>query len=326
MDQIFRLSGNELSVLRQLESNARMSYSTIGKKTRKSQQRVSYAVASMVKKGIITKLYPLIDYAKLGILSFRVYFKLSYKSEREVKEFVDHLASRNFTYWIAHTGGVYDLICTFFSPNVSQFYKNLRRVMATFPTLIRDYAVLTTIVTRRFGRKYLRVDDPSKIIYLGGDRPREEIDRTDLAILSLLASDVRMSSVDIARSISLTPKTVISRIKGLEKRKILNGYRPSLNTQAVGYTRTLLVIRYHNVTVKEEEKLLHYLQIHPHVISAVKTLGEWDLEIEIEAQKEAAFRQIEFEIRQKFASLIQDISGIPIYDVHKETLFPEFLN
>ena len=73
-----KLSSNEKSILKQLESNGRMSFSKIAKNTRKSQQRVSYTVSSLMKKNIIKNFYTLVDYSKLDVISFRVYFRISY--------------------------------------------------------------------------------------------------------------------------------------------------------------------------------------------------------------------------------------------------------
>ena len=93
----------------------------------------------------------------------------------------------------------------------------------------------------------------------------------------------------------------------------------------MGYTSTLLLIKYHNISSELENKLISYLKMHPNVVSAVKTLGEWDIEVEIEVEERTELRKIEMEIRQKFALLIQQIEGISIYQVYKKNFFPRFL-
>ena len=57
----------------------------------------------------------------------------------------------------------------------------------------------------------------------------------------------------------------------------------------------------------------------------VKTLGEWDLEIEVEVNDDQVFRNIEMEIREKYAKCIQNISSIPLYEPIKLNFFPKFL-
>ena len=145
----------EKLVLRELEIDARIPLSRLGKRIRKSQQQVSYTVSSMIEKGIIGGFYSVVDNSKLNILKFRVYFKVSYISKQRYDELIDYLVSDPYTSWIATCGGRYDLICTFFARNPSQFNKKLKAIMARFPRQRENYTVLTTVVNRKFGRKYL---------------------------------------------------------------------------------------------------------------------------------------------------------------------------
>ena len=68
------LTNTEQSILNQLELDSRMPFTKMGKKIRMSQQKISYAVDSLIKKEIINGFYTLIDYSKLDIINFRVYF------------------------------------------------------------------------------------------------------------------------------------------------------------------------------------------------------------------------------------------------------------
>ena len=86
-----------------------------------------------------------------------------------------------------------------------------------------------------------------------------------------------------------------------------------------------MIIKYHNVSSEVENELVDYLKTHPNIVGVVKTLGEWDLEIEIEADNEKELRRIEMKIRQEFALLIQQIESIPLYRSYKKNFFPRFL-
>ena len=323
---LHELTANEKLILRHLESDSRISFSTIAKKTRKSQQRVSYTVNSLINKGIIKKFYALIDYSKFDIISFRVYFKIRYVNEVSFKEFIDYLVSQTNTLWIATCSGDFDLICTFLASNPSQFNKKLRGIMANFPKQILNYTILTTVVIRSFERQYLAsTPHVFKEVIIGGDRVPVNVDGIDMKILSLISDNSRVSSVDIANKLSITPKTVIERIKKLEKKEIIDGYKPLLSLETMGYMSILLLIRYHDITVEIEKRLINYLEMQPNVIGVVKTLGEWDVEVEIEVKNMHDFRKIEMEIRQKFTTLIHEIRSIPIYETFKKNFFPQFL-
>jgi len=323
-----KLTNTEESILRQLELDARTPFSRIGKKTRMSQQRISYAVDALIKKEIIKEFYTLIDYSKLDVLNFRVYFKVNYTTEEEFKDLIDYLKKEPSTSWIATGGGRYDLICTFLAYNPSRFNKNLKEIMRKFPNQLENYTVLTTIVTRKFGRKYLfptAYHTPKEVI-IGGDRKPIILERTDLMILSLISENARISAVEIGNTLSLTAKTIIKRIKRLVEEGIIKGFKPALNTRGMDHMTFILNIKSHNVVPEIEDRLIEYLKVHPNVVSVIKTVGEWDFEIQLEVKSWYIYRKIVIEIRQRFKSLIQDIESIPIYKTyHKINYFPGFL-
>ena len=254
-----QLTGTEQSIIKQLELDARTPLSKIGKKVRMSQQRISYTVDALIKKEIINEFYTLIDYSKLNVLNFRVYFKVSYTTQEKFKELINYLKQKKSTSWIATCGGRYDLICTFFAYNPSSFNKTLKEIMRKFPKQLENYVVLTTVVSKSFGRKYL-FQNPTNIpkeIIIGGDRKPEELDNIDLESLNLIAENARMSAVEIANKLELTPKTIIKRIKKLIEINIIKGFRPALNARETNYKVFLLTIKSHNVVPEIEDKLLN---------------------------------------------------------------------
>ena len=162
-------------------------------------------------------------------------------------------------------------------------------------------------------------------MFVGGDREQESLDEIDMVILSNISEDARKNSVDISNSLKVTPKTIINHLKSLEKKKVILGYKPLINLQSINYTSIMILIKFHNVSSVLENKLVNYLKFNPNVFSIVKTIGEWDMEITIEAEDQKHVRKIELEIRQRFALLIQYIESIPLYQPHKMRFVPGFV-
>jgi len=309
-----------------LELDARTPLSHFGRRIKKSQQQISYTVGSLLKKGIIQNFYTLMDYSKLNILLFRVYFKVNYVNEKKLEELIDHLVKNGYTSWVCSCGGRYDLISTFFAYNPSQFNKVLHSIMEKFPEQIDSYSVLTTVVRRRFGRKYLFKNYSTiQQIILGGDRKPASLDDIDLKILDELSEDARKNSVIIGNKLGISPKTVISRIRKLKDTKVIMGFKPSFDLSSIGYHSRMMVLKYYRLSKDAEDNLINYLKTHPNILSLIKTLGEWDIEIEVEAQNDKDMRKIEIELRQRFPLLIRQIENIPLYKTYKITYFPKFL-
>ena len=312
----------ERKILKELELNARIPFSKIGKRFRTSEQRISYIVKSLKKRKILQNFHTIIDYSRFNALSFRVYFRINYVNKKEYQKLINFLTAHPNSYLVSSCGGRYDLICLFLANNASQFNKLLKNIMEQFPRQLQNYEVLTTIVMRNFGRKFFFEDKnilPRQLI-IGGDRTPLAISYMDKQILSEIAVDARKSSVEIAAKLNISPKTVISHMKNLQNKKIILGYKPLLNT---GNLTHLLLIRYHNISTALEKSFIKYLKFSPNVNSLTKTLGSWDIEIEIEVPSINEFRKIERQIRKRFAVLIQQIESIPIYNVYKNTFFPK---
>jgi Lrp/AsnC family leucine-responsive transcriptional regulator len=61
------------------------------------------------------------------------------------------------------------------------------------------------------------------------------IDPTDREILRLLQQNARMSNAEIARQIGMAPSAIFQRVRKLEERGVIIGYRSALNTRALGF-------------------------------------------------------------------------------------------
>jgi Lrp/AsnC family leucine-responsive transcriptional regulator len=59
------------------------------------------------------------------------------------------------------------------------------------------------------------------------------IDETSLAILGTLQSDARISNAELGRRVGLAPSAVFERIRELEERGAVRGYRASIDPVAV---------------------------------------------------------------------------------------------
>ena len=316
----------ETFVLQRLEANSRYPFSNRNYKIKEKQQLASYTLKSLIKKSVVKSFYTLIDYSKFDTLNFRVYFKVNYQNEEKYNELVEFFVNNPYTSKIMSCSGQYDLICIFFAQNASQFNKILRSFMERFPEQLQDYMILTTVVVHELGKKYLfEKNTELNDIIVGGDRESEEFDETDLQILEMLSKDAKVNSVEMSKKIGMTSRSVINRIKALEKKQVIMGYRPILNLKKIGYSSNLLLIKYHNFSTRIEKKLTTFLAHHENVVSYIKVFGNHDLEVVVDTKDQFQYRRIEIEIRQKFASIIHNIENVPIFAVHKINFFPEYL-
>ena len=60
------------------------------------------------------------------------------------------------------------------------------------------------------------------------------IDEKDARILEILQQDGRMTNVELARRVELTPSATLERVRKLEERGLVKGYTAILNPHALG--------------------------------------------------------------------------------------------
>lgn len=60
------------------------------------------------------------------------------------------------------------------------------------------------------------------------------MDEIDARILHLLQTDARLSNRELARRIGVAPSTALERVRALERRGIITGYRAQVNLEALG--------------------------------------------------------------------------------------------
>ena len=68
-----------------------------------------------------------------------------------------------------------------------------------------------------------------------------DLDKTDERILKNLMVDARLSARQLALKIGISTVTVLSRIKKLEKEKIIKGYTALIDHEKLGYSLTAII-------------------------------------------------------------------------------------
>jgi Lrp/AsnC family transcriptional regulator, leucine-responsive regulatory protein len=67
------------------------------------------------------------------------------------------------------------------------------------------------------------------------------IDALDKAILAALVTDGRLSQVELAERVPLSPTAIARRIRALEEAGIIEGYQARISRKALGLTMTVIV-------------------------------------------------------------------------------------
>ena len=105
----------------------------------------------------------------------------------------------------------------------------------------------------------------------------QALDATDWQILSLLQDDARMSNVDLARAVGLSPSPCLNRVRSLEKGGFIRRYVSLLDPQRVGMKVSVFI----QVTLEKQieralEVFENAIRERPEVMECYLMTGESD--------------------------------------------------
>jgi Lrp/AsnC family leucine-responsive transcriptional regulator len=108
------------------------------------------------------------------------------------------------------------------------------------------------------------------------------LDRTDRRILESLQADGKLSNVDLAEKVALSPSPCLRRVKRLEDSGIIAGYRAVLDRKAVGLGLTVFVeIKVGRHSKENAEQLQEALRAIPEVVACHMVSGAADFLAEV---------------------------------------------
>ncbi len=308
--------------------NARMSFKELARTTKKSPQLVKYKVTVLEKERILHDPFYIFDYSYFGLILFRVYFKGVYIKEQDKIKVINELRQNPYVLAIYELVGEFDLGVEFAAPNPSKFNKEFKKIITANP-LLKEYKIVLNIVTHIYPRNYLVNNVTNLLSYhqkiIGGDRDKEQFTPQEMVILKILLHHPTIRYTTLAKESNLNVKTAKSILQNLTKRSIIRGCKFLIDKNKLDITKSRLFLKLHNVDVEYESKLLNYLHDNPEVIQLNKTVGDWDMEIDLESLDKSKIRYIISKLREEFSDLIASFNLIEVYEYHKRTYLPEYL-
>lgn len=147
------------------------------------------------------------------------------------------------------------------------------------------------------------------------------LDALDKAILNALVRDGRLSQVELAERVPLSPTAVARRIKALEDAGVIEGYQARVNRQALGIHMTIFV----EIALKSQnEELLASFEkaasAAPSVVSCHLMSGENDYLITVMARDLADFERIHKEQLSRLPGVVRLKSSFSLREVTSRPL------
>ncbi len=308
-------------ILYELDKNSTISLSELSKKIRRSKQFVLFRLKQLERE-IITGYQAIIDMSKLGYFTFRIYFKFQQITNEDGKIFIEYVKKNLPEVWtITSIHGKWDYALFLGVKKISEFHKIWDIIILNYKKYIKSYIISIYAPIYNFNRKFF-VDEKYDIVQrVYGDGEKIDIDDTDERLIKIYASNVRKSYLDMAKELKISSDTVRRRIKDLEKKKVIIGYKLGLNLESLGLASYRIDIQL--VSTNRNKELFEYCKQNKYIYQINKTIGGADFEIEVVVKDFNHLKELLNEIRIRFKDVINDIDYFVFSTFHILNYIPD---
>ncbi len=314
-----KVSQKDMSIICELDHNARQSINQIGAKTRLSPETVKYRINKLEDSEVITGYHVMVDYNKLGLHHFKVCIKFNGIDQKKEDEFYSKLYPINEIIWIAKCRGCWDSIISCTVNNAEDIVTFRNKIVSLGHEIIEDYKIS---ILMRF---YIRPRDflINKKSDLKESLPSKEIelDKIDIDVLNLLSKNSRQSSVNIGKELNISPKTAIRRIKKLKDAGIIMCCRPILDNLKIGIFNYKVFIYLKDPNLPRFNELLKELSANQNMVICIKSLSYWHLEPEFHFFNENELYELIQKLKDKYSDTIEKIEYCTVTKEYKYTAF-----
>jgi len=120
-------------------------------------------------------------------------------------------------------------------------------------------------------------------------------------------------------------KTARSAFQRLSQKGVIKGIKYVLDSNKLGINKFRIFLKLHNMSKEREHELMEHLRKTPEIVQAHKTVGDWDMEMDMESYDKAVIRRLTIELRERFKDIIETLNIMEFYHYYKRSYLPQYL-
>jgi Lrp/AsnC family transcriptional regulator, leucine-responsive regulatory protein len=299
-------------ILRELDLNGRIQHSELAKKVRLSKQVIKYRIEKLEKENIIQGYNALIDISKLGQTIYVVYLKLIQISSAKEKEWIDKIEKHRNVLAVGKNAGQWDLTIALRCQNNQELDFILKEIISNKSENIKEKLITSEIEATYFSMNIIHKE---KIQETSTQKIQniEKLDKEDGQIISILSKNCRTSLLEISEKIKMSPNGVKNRIKNLEKKKIIVGYKTKINYEKLGYLHFRVFLHLSRYTDEFYNNIKVFLSQRGNVESISRNIGYADIDFRCYSKDILELYNLISELKDNFLQNIIGIDSVPIF-------------
>ena len=151
----------------------------------------------------------------------------------------------------------------------------------------------------------------------------DTLDAIDLKLLVLLQSDARMSNVQLAKAVNLSPSPCLARVRALEQRGFISGYVTLLDAQRLGLQVSVFIqVRLERQIETALETFERAMVARPEVMECYLMTGSADYLLRVVVADLAALQDFIVNVLSRVQGVGNIQSSIALKQVKYQTALP----
>ena len=317
------LDAFDRKILFELEKDSSLSMSALAKRIKRSKESVSYRIARLMEQNILRNCTAIVDMSKLGYLTFRIYFKWQNMTLQLKRQFYADIGGYENIWTTTELHGAWDF--AFFlgikrDEYIEKFHLVWDGIMAKYKEFVLEYKIAIYAPIYNFNKRFFS-ESKEIIERVYGEKGFVEHDALDEKIVSLYSSDVRQSLAVIAKDAHTSIETVRRRIRELERKRVIVGYKIDLNLPKLGFQGYRVDFALN--TLERSRELFEYIKNHKYFYQINKSIGGADFECEIVVRDLAHLLEILEGIMALFKGAIKNYEYMGYTGFPKLSMIPD---
>jgi len=310
-------------ILKELEEDARQTDSAIAKKIHLSKQVTNYRIQKMIESGVISNFYTVVNVGNLGLSTYYVFLQLEKINNEEEKRLLEKIYSLDSIGWLVSCIGKWDIILNINEDSILNFEKTLNQIIKICGEYLYEYKFTMLSEAEHLGYKLLVRKQYLKPLYQGEREKIFKLDITDEKILRALSQNARIDLVSLSKKIRIAVHILNYRLKKLMKNGIIEGFKPKLNINKLGYQWHLLLIKLSIVNEERKKELMNFCRYYKDIYYMTSTIGDYNLMLDVHIKSADELKGILTEIRDKFQDIVKTYESVMITEEFKIDYIPK---
>jgi len=294
------LNQSEKNVLHILEQNCRLPANQIAKKVRLSPEGVIKIIKRLQQTGIITKFNTKYNYSLIGYGLYPVQIKLITRNKEIFHHIKQVISKHKSCAWYTFCEGEYDLLLSF-KLLCEKDKTDMDQLLTKLSPYFLEKDVSIALLAFELSKSFVNDNQPRKLFpTFNHELLPYSLSDEELNIINVLKSNSKETVLTLTKTIDLSARVISTKIKKLEKKKLISGYKTKIDTAKLGFQPYILLISFGQYSESELKQFITYCQTKKGINYFVKQIGKYDIELTIDVQEIDELYQLLENLRSTF--------------------------